>query len=55
MTLERFIPGGIPIRCCKCKKVLKSPIRRLEGKPYCRECYGKRLGRKPKREIDEEN
>ena len=48
MSLEQFMPGGVKNRCSNCGKVLKT-VRKLKNektgkeKPYCRECYYKKL------------
>jgi len=49
------MPGGAKIRCSDCGKVIKGTVRRLTTKkcknePFCHECFGKRLGRKPENE-----
>lgn len=50
MSLEQYMPGGVKIRCSDCKKVIEGPVRRLKKMPYCRECFGKRLGRKKEKD-----
>lgn len=60
MSLDQFMdPDSIKIRCADCKTVLTGTIRRLQKKgekpkPYCRECYGKHLGRKEEKRDETE-
>lgn len=50
MTLEEFMPE-LNERCSKCGEVIEGAPRFIHEKgkprkPYCRKCFGKRLGRK---------
>ncbi len=53
MSLEQYMPGGVKIRCSDCDVVLKGPIRYLKKKPYCHDCFGKKLGRKKETDSEE--
>lgn len=49
MTLERFMPA-LKERCNKCGSLITGDVRYLKDKkkkiPLCRDCFGKRFGRK---------
>ena len=53
MSLERYMSGGVKIRCSNCGRVVKDGVRYLRKKPYCRDCFGKRLGRKKEKDSKE--
>ena len=60
MSLEKFMPGGVKIRCSSCGQVIKGTVRRLTTKkckdePLCHVCFGKRLGIKKEKKEEMKN